>query len=588
MAQAPANTSFHRVASGNVNLGVVRLQDRRGDGDETPETWVLQYELEAALYGNGYGRSTGAVYRLLQRSHVGGRSLPLKKASINDGLITDDEYRWLYHQLGDVRSFTLVPLDAVYDALETFGQTEQSEAVVNALRLQRPRSWGDEEGEVEEDEEEEEDEGDGDEDDDDDDDDGRGGQIDGAEEGGRDGAGDGLEEDNEEEDQGAEDEEGSEDAPPDERFKRTKYALELVPPKLEAELMAFDAFRAAPINKARPGVAVTAATRHADRGCILRFLGWLCKIGKLMTPTLAIFGSVHVGAAAQRFIKELTEQGRSFKTCANHLGSYLAVARFVAARNPKTPAGPLAELEALHAQCKQQARQQDKFDAAKKPAAFLDWEGVQRARVAAEVTFAALNPREVDENELQLIRSIVIMRLLGDQPPDRVGVLRTLQLGRTLVERIDDGYDLSLSEPEAHKTSAYFGPTKTTLNKSSAKWLQKYIELAGIGEGDFLFTLTDKPSTPLQPSNWTKLVKRIFKTHAGVPMAPKDLRASFVTFLRSGNHNDATLKAAAAAMRHSSKMQASANYNKEGTQRFVEAAMTAAGEYAAKFTAPSA
>jgi hypothetical protein len=38
-------------------------------------------------------------------------------------------------------------------------------------------------------------------------------------------------------------------------------------------------------------------------------------------------------------------------------------------------------------------------------------------------------------------------------------------------------------------------------------------------------------------------------------MCPKDLRSSFIGFLKSEEHGDATLKAAAAAMRHSSQTQ---------------------------------
>ena len=48
----------------------------------------------------------------------------------------------------------------------------------------------------------------------------------------------------------------------------------------------------------------------------------------------------------------------------------------------------------------------------------------------------------------------------------------------------------------------------------------------------------DQPK-PLSAPQWTKLVKAAFKTHAGVPLAPKELRSSFITFLRSGHNSDA-------------------------------------------------
>ena len=47
-----------------------------------------------------------------------------------------------------------------------------------------------------------------------------------------------------------------------------------------------------------------------------------------------------------------------------------------------------------------------------------------------------------------------------------------------------------------------------------------------------------------------------FRRHAGVPLAPKDLRSSFLTFLLSDANTDAPLKRAVAhAMRHSERQQ---------------------------------
>jgi hypothetical protein len=70
-----------------------------------------------------------------------------------------------------------------------------------------------------------------------------------------------------------------------------------------------------------------------------------------------------------------------------------------------------------------------------------------------------------------------------------------------------------------------------------------------------------------------------------VPLAPKELRASFVTFLKSNNHNDATLKAAATAMRHNSTMQRSSAYHKGQNDKTIEAAVRVAEAYAARFSA---
>ena len=68
-------------------------------------------------------------------------------------------------------------------------------------------------------------------------------------------------------------------------------------------------------------------------------------------------------------------------------------------------------------------------------------------------------------------------------------------------------------------------------------------------------------------------------------MARQNQRASFVTFLKSNNHDDATLKAAATAMRHSSSMQRSSAYHKGQNDKTIEAAVRVAEAYAAHFSA---
>ena len=66
------------------------------------------------------------------------------------------------------------------------------------------------------------------------------------------------------------------------------------------------------------------------------------------------------------------------------------------------------------------------------------------------------------------------------------------------------------------------------------------------------------------------------------PPPPRTCSA-FVTFLRSDAHSDEVLKSAAFAMRHSSKMQGSAAYDKERAERLSKAAVKVATDYAAKF-----
>ena len=92
----------------------------------------------------------------------------------------------------------------------------------------------------------------------------------------------------------------------------------------------------------------------------------------------------------------------------------------------------------------------------------------------------------------------------------------------------------------------------------------------------------------LAPSSWTTLVKACFKRHSPgcVPLAPKELRSAFITHLRSGESgaDGEVLKAAALAMRHSSKTAASAAYDKNEQDKNVAAAVRFAEDYAARFS----
>ena len=102
-----------------------------------------------------------------------------------------------------------------------------------------------------------------------------------------------------------------------------------------------------------------------------------------------------------------------------------------------------------------------------------------------------------------------------------------------------------------------------------------------MSDGDFIFT--DKKGEVVSPDAWTKLVQRVYKRYADVSLAPKDLRSCYVTFLKSGDHGDEILRATAVKMRHSSKMQSSAAYDK--SNKLAQTAVATCSEYSAKFKA---
>ena len=68
-------------------LAVIDLPDRRAAAQRHVRFLFLS-ELEKALYGG----STGAIYRLLQRESMERSVLPVKKASVGEGLVTQPEF----------------------------------------------------------------------------------------------------------------------------------------------------------------------------------------------------------------------------------------------------------------------------------------------------------------------------------------------------------------------------------------------------------------------------------------------------------------------------------------------------------------
>ena len=498
----------------DVSICVVTLADRRPQGSSSPIKWTFQSRLEALLYGNRYGRSTGAVYALLKRTTADGPcALPLKKSSISDGLVTEAEFEQLRSALHtSVRSFTLVPLTLVEAAIAVYGQNEKSEALVKALGLARPADWEEEGEEAEEDEI-----GEGDDDQEDED---EGSNDDESSSSGAGGSGSAADPRERPKDSPPSTEEET-DAPDAEagagakraRAPTTTYALTNVSEQLEAELACLDAHRSAPINAARAGTAVASATRASDRACILRLLGWLHAQGKLETPTLAVFAHQHLPIAVKRFVDTLLADGCKYKTIANHLGSFIAAARFVTTRRQKG-FEVIAQLTAMHRQAKQQARRQGKIELGKKKAEWLEWPDVLKARVAAEQVFAAYNGGDLPK-KIRLMRDVLIMRLHSDQPPDRVGVIRTLQLGGTL-QADDDGYRLVISEEEAHKTVAVFGATNTSLNTSTATWISRYITTAASS-----FTLKTMPPAPFSLPSGLPSCKPCTASTAAALSAPR-------------------------------------------------------------------
>ena len=94
-----------------VHMPDPRALDINGDGVD----WLWQQELENLFYQRSIRITNGAFYRLLGRSTAGKeRALPLKKKSVTDGLLSNEQFVQLRNVIHPgCRSITLVPIDAV-------------------------------------------------------------------------------------------------------------------------------------------------------------------------------------------------------------------------------------------------------------------------------------------------------------------------------------------------------------------------------------------------------------------------------------------------------------------------------------------
>ena len=209
-----------------------------------------------------------------------------------------------------------------------------------------------------------------------------------------------------------------------------KFMLDPVPPKLERELAAFAKQRVAPLDLTRRNGQCAEITSSNDRNNALRFLGYLQQQGKTIESVFPVFASPRLAPAVQRYAECLVqERGLKYKSVAVYLISIANIARWCHAmikRNGGEAAARLDnsvldELDSLHRQCKAQARKQDAFDT-DTPINWLTWEECQTSRVIAETKCLHAGSAP----SLDMLHDVCLLTILTYQPPDRVGLMRTL------------------------------------------------------------------------------------------------------------------------------------------------------------------
>ncbi len=73
------------------------------------------------------------------------------------------------------------------------------------------------------------------------------------------------------------------------------YTLVRIPVAPEKALKEYERFRIEPLNRPRDGSTVVGTTVAADRGVVMRFLGWLKREHELSPNLHGVFGTASLG-----------------------------------------------------------------------------------------------------------------------------------------------------------------------------------------------------------------------------------------------------------------------------------------------------
>ena len=582
-------TEYFRVGGEADGLSLPRLQmrDRRAAGHPSV-LWIYQRHLERILYHRSEGGSTGAIWKLLNKTGMGATALQVNSAAVDLGHVTQAEHEELVRifkdstdgldpsSLGRIRSCTMLPLATAAAVARTFGRSAESLAFLRAFNQVVPLGW-----ELLEEQEAHTAQG----------------EVD-------------LVLNEQLEELGFEAEEKTFAEELTETFaqftlnaeddgKVKAYALQRVPAALQAELDAYVTHRTATFAATRGGGAVQSVSAKADTQSLLRFFGWLDRTDQLpegATLRLALLGRVDLGSQAQKYVEWLREtQQLRFSSIANYINGLVMITSYVYG-NLSPPAEtlalectPLTQLINLRSQAEKAARTQQLFD--KRVGGWLTWQEVQECRITAMAALAAAPAPGDPSKHRQLVREAAVISLLSLLPPDRVGIIRKLRFGHTL-KRIENGtgWRLDLSKQrDGHKTSRFYGPFAAKLPEELNAVLDAYAAVLALewgGSHAYLFhPLRGDLDRPLSSSEWTAYIRRLFKKWHGTEIAPKTLRSIFITWLRDSTDCPDVLKSAAHAMKHRPEMQADGTYDANADTRLVKAAYDFNLSFAAQYTA---
>ena len=581
-----------------VSIKIFSFPDRRsGRANPPPIQWVFQKQLEEVFFARSDGGSSNPIWKALQDHDVGTSSLLCQKAAVTNRHLMQAEYDTMLYEfkrvsvaidplsIGSIRRFTLIPLGVAKTVVEKRGRSLAAIAFLRGINQPLPEMW-----ELREHQE--------------------------ADEANRELDYVNLEriEQIEIESQfelenvisfQSELQKGIEfvDIAADET-KLAQYALTPAPP-LQTELNNYKLARTSLFNAKRSAPKIEEISAEQSVKCVLRFLGFVQKTNQIEGLREAdikvdFFLRPDLGALIEKFANWLKQtQQTKCSTISNYLNGLVGFLEHIYAGLAEDDAifqarqTPLDMCTNLRAQADAEAKQEGKRQNLK--GGFIEWADVQKARVkcveaAAEAAKGPKTKADFDKL-LKLLKEAAAISLSSLLPPDRVGLIRKLRFGQTLIKLPSGVWKIQLDGiADRHKTTKFYGAFAASLPKELKPVLDAYHKELSMQPGGDCAALFHGSKSDferfMEPSPWSRWFKAMMKKWSGKEIAPKTLRQSFVTWIRDAEAAPDVLKSAAHAMKHT--VQTADNTYDEGKDtRLVQAAYLFNIQFAETFAAPT-
>jgi hypothetical protein len=255
----------------------------------------------------------------------------------------------------------------------------------------------------------------------------------------------------------------STDGEDEERLKT--YILSRVPPSLKSDLDAYILNRTETFAARRQGGAVQSISAEADRTAVLRFFGYLNRLQRVPQGadlSINLLCRADLGDLVQAYATWLqTNQQCKFSTIANYLNGLVSLTTYAcsnfepAAEVLNAEPNPLTQLINLRGQAEKASKTQQMYE--KRVGGWLEWEDMQKARVAAMIKLSNAAQTATPAAKRSLLRDAAALSLLSLIPPDRVGCIRKLRLSHTLKRKQGGGWSIDLSKQrDGHTTSRFY------------------------------------------------------------------------------------------------------------------------------------